>query len=133
MPLFGRKKEKPRFWKYDTKYLGGHAAFAKEAKGKLYLYPEPEYKVVFESKKVNMQIPLNLIRDSKILTEKEMRARRVLLTGLIGLAWKKKHKMLVIDFEDKLGNIQSPVFEPHKVDEVSSRLYDLRLELQSRT
>ena len=132
MPLFGRKNEH-RIWKYDAKYLGGHAAFAKDAKGKLYIYPEPEHKVVFESKKVNMEIPLSTMKGSKILTDKEIRARRVLLTGLIGLAWKKKHKMLVIDFEDELGDTQSPVFEPDKVDEVSSRLYNLRLELQSRS
>jgi len=133
MPLFGKKEEKPQFWKYDAKYLGGHAAFAKDTDGKFYLYPEPEYKVVFESKKVNMEIPLTIVKDSKILTEKEIRARRVLLTGLIGLAWKKKHKMIIIDFEDKLGNIQSPVFEIDKIDEVASRIYDLRLQLQSKS
>lgn len=130
MPLFGKKKE-PEFWKYDAKYLGGHAAFAKDTNGKLYLYPEPENKVVFESKKVNIEIPFSRIKDSKILTEKEVRARRVLMTGLIGLAWKKKHKMLVIDFEDALGGTQSPVFEPNKVEEVSSNLYNLRLRAQS--
>ena len=131
MPLFGKKKE-PKFWKYDAKYVGGHAAFAKDAKGKLFIYPEPGNKVVFESKKVNIEIPFSKIKDSKILTEKEMRARRILLTGLIGLAWKKKHKMLVIDFEDPLGGTQSPVFEPDKVDKVSSNLYNLRLKAQSK-
>lgn len=132
MPLFGKKKE-PKFWKHDAKYLGGHSAFAKDAKGKLYVYPKPEYKVVFESRKVNMEIPLDRIKDHKILTEKEIRARRVLLTGLIGLAWKKKHKMLVIDFEDQLGNIQSPVFEPDKIDKIAGGLYNLRLELHTES
>ena len=131
MPLFG-KKEEPKLWKFDTKYLGGHAGFPKETDGKLYLFSEPEDKVVFESKKVNMEIPFNLIRDSKIVTEKEIRARRVLLTGIIGLAWKKKHKMLVIDFEDTLGGTQSPVFESGKIDEISTTLYNLRLKAQSR-
>jgi hypothetical protein len=131
LPLFG-KKEEPKFWKYDAKYLGGHAAFPKETDGKLYLYPEPENKVVFESKKINMEIPFGILKDSKILTEKEIRARRVLLTGIIGLAWKKKHKMLVIDFEDKLGGTQSPVFESGKIDEISTSLYNLRLKAQSK-
>ena len=131
MRLFG-KREEPDFWKYDAKYLGGHAGFPKEAKGKLFIYPEPEHKVAFESKKVTMEIPLSAIKGSKILTEKEIRARRVLLTGLISLAWKKKHKMLVIDFEDELRDIQSPVFEPNKVEEIAQRLYNLRREMQSK-
>jgi hypothetical protein len=80
MPLFG-KKEEPKFWKYDAKYLGGHAAFANDADGKPYLYPEPDNKVVFESKKVNIEIPLSKIKVSKIATEKAIRARRILLTA----------------------------------------------------
>lgn len=122
----------PQFWKYDAKYLGGHAAFAKDTKGKFYLYPAPNYKVVFESKKVNIEIPVGLIKDSKIVTEKEIRARRVLLTGLIGLAWKKKHKMLIIDFEDGLGGVQSPVFEVDKIEDVAGKLYNMRLEFHSK-
>lgn len=129
MPLFG-KKEEPTMWKYDAKYIGGHAAYPKDTDGKLYLYAQPENKVVFESKKVNMDIPLSIITESKILTEKEIRARRVLLTGLIGLAWKKKHKMLVIDFKDQLGSTQSPVFESGKIDDISTSLYNLRLKAQ---
>lgn len=129
--MFG-KKEEPKSWKYDAKYLGGHAAFTKDSDGKLYLYADPENKVVFESKKVNLEIPFNIIKESKMLTEKEVRARRVLLTGIIGLAWKKKHKMLVIDFQDKLGDTQSPVFESGKIDELSSNLYNLRLKTQSK-
>ena len=129
MPLFGKKER--NFWKYDAKYLGGHAAFAKDTKGKFFVYTEPEKKVVFESKKVNMEIPVSIIKDSKILTEKEMRARRVLLTGLIGLAWKKKHKMLVVDFIDRLGNTQSPIFEVDKIEEVASKLYNMRLQSQA--
>jgi len=132
LALFRKKEEKPEFWKYDAKYLGGHAAYAKETDGKFYLYPDPKNKVVFESKKVNLELPIGRIKDSKIITEKEIRARRVLLTGLIGLAWKKKHKMLIIDFEDELGNIQSPVFEVDKTDEVASKLYNIRLEFQSK-
>ena len=87
---------------------------------------------MFESKKINMEIPFGMLKDSKILTEKEIRARRVLLTGIIGLAWKKKHKMLVIDFQDNLGGTQSPVFESGKIDEISTNLYNLRLKAQSK-
>ena len=131
VPLFGKKK-KPEFWKFGAKYLGGHAAFAKEAQGNLYLYPKPADKVVFESNTVNIEIPLRRINDTNFLTEKDIRARRVLLTGIIGFAGKKKHKMLVIDFKDQLGNIQSPIFEPDKIDEVASKLYTLRLETHSK-
>jgi len=132
LPLFGSKEE-PKFWKYDVKYLGGHAAFPKDTDGNLCIYAEPESKVVFESKKVNMEIPFNITKDSKILTEKEVRARRVLLLGVMGFAWKKKHKMLVIDFEDKLGGTQSPVFESGNIDQISTTLYNLRLRAQPKS
>jgi hypothetical protein len=128
-----KKVESPQAWMYNAKYLGGHAAFAKDAVGKLYLYPAPDNKVVFESRLVNMQIPLSSVTDSKVVTEKELSAGRVLLVGILAFAWKKKTRMLLIEFKDNLGSTQTPVFEPQKVDEVASKLYEMRQQLKLKT
>ncbi|WXG39854.1 MAG: hypothetical protein WED07_03355 [Candidatus Freyarchaeum deiterrae] len=123
----------PQAWTYNAKYLGGHAAFAKDAVGILYLYPGPDFKVVFESKTVNIQIPLSSVTDSKIVTEKELSAARVFLVGILAFAWKKKNRMLLVEFKDNLGSTQTPVFEPQKVDEVASKLYEMRQQLKMKS
>ena len=131
------KKQKasqgPQAWMYNAKYLGGHAAFAKEAVGKLYLYPQPDNKVVFESRLVNMQIPLSSVTDSKVVTEKELSAARVFLVGILAFAWKKKTRMLLIEYKDNLGSTQTPIFEPQKVEDAASKLYEMRQQFKMKS
>ena len=129
MPIFEKKKE-AQVRKFNAKYLGGHAAFAKDTKGKLYLYPDPYNKVVFESKTGNMEIPLDVIKDLKTMIKNKIQAKLIL--GLIGLAWKKKRKMLTIVFEDSRGNLQSPIFEVEKIEEIDSMLFNMQVEFLSK-
>lgn len=115
---------------FNAKYLRGHASFAKDAEGKLLLYPDPCNKVVFESKKGIIEIPLDVIKDLKTMIKKKMKAKLIL--GLIGLAWKKTQKMLAIVFKDGRGNLQSPIFEIEEIEEVDSRLFNMQVEFLSK-
>jgi hypothetical protein len=90
-----------------------------------------ENKVVFETygkREVRLEIPVAKIKDVRFATEKEISALRVLLLKpVLGVLWKKKHKMLRIDFEDEFGIIQHLTFEGDKdIEHAEKELYELR-------
>jgi hypothetical protein len=90
-----------------------------------------EGKVVFEPHRGSegrVEIPVAKIRDVRFATEKEVSALRVLLLKpVLGVLWKKKHKMLLMDFEDKFGIIQHLTFEGGKdIENAEKELYELR-------
>ena len=90
-----------------------------------------EGKVVFEpyrGSEGRVEIPVAKIRDVRFATEKEVRALRVLLMKpVLGKKKKKKHKMLLIDFEDEFGIMQHLTFEGGKdIEHAEKELYDLR-------
>ena len=51
---------------------------------------------------------------------------RVFLFGALGAIWKKKHKMLTIDFEDEFGMIQSAIFEGEEMEIALEEIYNIR-------
>jgi hypothetical protein len=113
---------------YDVKYLGQY-----EAKGILLLYPE---RVVFspeEDYDEKIEIPVAKIVDARFATEKDISALRVWLVGpVLGILWKKHHKMLTIDADDEFGIIQHFVFEGEGVEEIVEELYDIRKRSKMR-
>jgi hypothetical protein len=80
--------------------------------GKLFSF---ENKVVFETygeHEGRLEIPIAKVKDVRFATEKDISALRVWLVGpVLGAFWKKKHNILLIDFEDEFGIIQHLAFE----------------------
>jgi hypothetical protein len=95
----------------DARYLGGHSAFTHQTDGYLYLYSDPQNKVVFESDEFTFEIPISKIKSAKVATEKEVDAMRFLLVGIFALGWQKENKMFLIQFEDELEKMQTVVFD----------------------
>ena len=90
-----------------------------------------ENKVVFETygeHEGRLEIPVAKVKDVRFATEKDVSALRVWLLGPAGgVFWKKKHKMLLIDFEDEFGIIQHLTFEGgNDLENAEKELYDMR-------
>jgi hypothetical protein len=96
--------------------------------GKLFAVKD---KVVFETygeHEGRLDIPIEKVRDVRFATEKDISALRVWLVGpVLGAFWKKKHYILLIDFEDEFGIIQHLAFEGRSdIENAESELYDMR-------
>jgi hypothetical protein len=68
------------------------------------------------------------IKDVRFATEKDIDALRVAFFGIVtGIFWKKKHNILLIDFEDEYGIIQHLTFEgDNDIEYAENELYDIR-------
>jgi hypothetical protein len=129
------KKDDPKTWKYNVKYLGGHALFPEKTSGILSVLLEPYSRITFESLKFNMEIPVGNIADIRITNEKYVDPANAILIGVAGLLIKTSHKALMISFEDKSGSKQSPLFEfniqhlweKHWLEEATAKITSLRL------
>ena len=126
-------KDKPLIG-VKTTYLGGHSAFTKLTTGFLYLFSQPHNKVIFESDNFVLEIPINEIRETKVVTEKELSALRIFLVGLIAFGWKKEKRLYLIKFVDELGETQSVFFNySENIEYFAPKLYNLRLEEKRKT
>ena len=90
-----------------------------------------ENKVVFETygeHEGRLEIPIAQIKDVRFATEKDISALRVWLVGpVFGTLWKKKQRILLIDFEDEFGIIQHLTFEGRKdIENAEKELYEMR-------
>jgi len=88
-------------------------------------------KIVFQTygeHEGKMEIPIAKIKDVRFATEKDISALRVWLVGpVFGTLWKKKHRILLIDFEDEFGIIQHLTFEGRNdIENAEKELYDMR-------
>jgi len=88
-------------------------------------------KVIFETygeHEGKLEIPVAKIRDVRFATEKDISALRVWLVGpVFGGLWKKKHNILLVDFEDEFGIIQHLTFEGRSdIVNAEKELYDMR-------
>ena len=119
-------------WEFPSKYLGGHVSYGEESNGILLLYSDPKNKIVFESSETTFEIPFSKIKNVKIVSEKELKALRIFMVGLLAFAWKKKHKLFLISYEDELGDIQTLIFDPDWIEDLSSTLYQLRLKVKKK-
>lgn len=136
--------EKEKEYYYDIKYKGGHAGLTKETGVLLNICPDrieffklPGYigrhpDRIREYKKERedvFSIPYEKIQNVQTMTKKEITAGRIALTGLIGLAWKKKKEYMVITYEDEIGMVQNPVFDlGKKIKEVQPLIYQKVVE-----
>jgi hypothetical protein len=109
---------------FDVKSLG-----STEVEGKLCLLPE---RVVFEPNEVyfkdkRLEIAVSKIKDVRFATEKDISALRVFLLGAtLGVFFKKKQRMLTIDYEDEFEIIQHPIFEGADMEIAIRELNEIR-------
>ncbi|MGA3198617.1 MAG: SHOCT domain-containing protein [Halobacteriota archaeon] len=75
------------------------------------------------NRRVLWTMPYDKIKDIRIDTAENITATRLLLTGVFAFALKKKHRYLVIPFEDEQGMMQSPVFEGIFVNKILEAVY----------
>ena len=90
-------------------YVMGHAAYGEKAKGQIILTSQ---KLIFESKTVNFEIPLEKIESLNIQTVSEISRISTLLIGpLWSMGLPQKSKLLIIQYEDEIGMKQTPLFD----------------------
>jgi len=113
--VFGRGKEKTEF---KVEYLGGHSAFPKKKKSKLILHDD-----YFEVEKLPLQVPYDKIKEVKNATQKDITVGRMLLTGMLAFAWKKKKTLLLVTYEDRIGMDQNLIFDSKDLDKIQPGIY----------
>lgn len=129
MPFgFGKKDEgeKPET-KFDARYLGGHKMYPKATDTKVLIYKDK-----VEVEKLNLQVPYTAMTHIENADEKKISAMRVVLLGLIGALWKKKHVYTVIQYIDALNEEQSLVFDFDKdIDKAQPIIYQKMLQAKT--
>ena len=76
MRFFGRKDKIKPYGKYRAMYLGGYSAFSSNGiKGSLLIYSKPLFKIHFESKKVDFEVPFSSLKEFKLVTERMLKDR----------------------------------------------------------
>jgi hypothetical protein len=68
-------------------------------------------------------MPYDKIKDTHIDTAEKLTATRLFLTGILAFGLKKKHRYLVVSFEDEYGLEQNPVFEGREIDATQQEIY----------
>jgi hypothetical protein len=117
-------KEKPEF-KFDAKYVGGHKMFPKSVDTAILLFNDRMEIEKLNHLKVNYKSMTNI----ENADESKISAMRIVLLGIIGALWKKKHTYTVIQYKDILGELQTMVFDFDKdIDKVQPIIYQKMLE-----
>jgi hypothetical protein len=78
-----------------AKYIGGHPLYTKPRDTGVYFYNDR-----FEVVNPNLGIPYSAITRIENMDEKKISADRVLLLGVIGAVWRKKHTYTVIQYRE---------------------------------
>jgi hypothetical protein len=76
-----------------------------------------------QNRRVLWTMPYDKIKDIRVDTAENITATRLLLTGVFAFALKKKHRYLVIPFEDEHGMMQTPVFEGIFINKILEAVY----------
>jgi hypothetical protein len=115
--------EKPEI-KFDAKYLGGHKMYPKSTDTKVLIYKDR-----IHIERLNLQVKYSSMTNIENADEKKISALRVVLLGVIGALWKKKHIYSVIQYNDVLGEHQTLVFDfDHDIDKAQPAIYQKMLE-----
>jgi hypothetical protein len=128
MPFgFGKKQEeqvKPDF-RFEAKYVGGHKMYPKPADTKVLLFNDR-----LEVEKLShLKVAYKSMTNIENADESKISAMRVVLLGLIGALWKKKHTYTVIQYKDALNEQQTMIFDFDKdIDKVQPIIYQKMLD-----
>jgi len=113
--MFGRKKEK-RLAKIDAKYISGHSLYAHEKGTDVSFYQD---RMQFDN--MNITIPYIAITQLGSQEDRHITKTRVLVTGVVGLFWKKKYRYTVIEYNDGI-QIQTVILDFHKEANKAQRI-----------
>lgn len=133
MPFgFGKKddgQEKPMVT-FNAKYVGGHKAFPKSKDVKVLIYAD-RIKVT----ELNIDVLYSSVSNIENADESKISAMRVVLLGVVGALWKKKHVYTVVQYTDPLNEKQTLIFDFEKdMDKAQPLIYQKVLESrQSKT
>ena len=105
--MFGHKKEK-RIAKIDAKYISGHSLYAHEKGTDVSFYVD---RMKFDN--MDITIPYSSIARLGAQEDRHITKTRVLMTGLVGLFWKKKYRYTVIEYNDGIQD-QTVILDFHK-------------------
>jgi hypothetical protein len=102
----------------DVKYMGGHPEHPKSSDSRVYFYNDR-----IELENPELTIPFKSMVNIENADEKRISAFRVVMFGIIGALWKKKHlytiiqytdrsneRMIVIDFDDIVDIMQPFIY-----------------------
>lgn len=82
---------------YDVKYMGGHIEYPKSSYSRMYFYNE---RIELENPRI--VIPYQSITNIQNADEKTISALRVVMFGIVGALWKKKHLYTIIQYKDSV-------------------------------
>jgi hypothetical protein len=83
-------------------------------------------------KKLNLDVTYSKMKTIENADEKKISAMRVVLLGVIGALWKKKHVYTVIQYTDGLNEEQSLVFDFDKdIDKAQPIIYQKMLKART--
>jgi hypothetical protein len=120
--MFGKKKKQDEQGNpvYVAKYVGGHKMFPKSRDVEVTLLSD---KIKITG--VDFEIPYSTITNVENVDEKKIELKRIVLLGIAGALWKKKHLYTVIDYTDALEQQQSVLFDFEKnIEEVQQLIYN---------
>ena len=101
------KKEK-RLAKIDAKYISGHSLYAHEKGTDVSFY---EDRMQFDN--MDITIPYISITKLGVQEDRHITKTRVVMTGVVGLFWKKKYRYTVIEYNDGIQD-QTVILDFHK-------------------
>jgi len=113
--MFGHKKEK-RLAKIDAKYISGHSLYAHEKGTDVSFYQD---RMQFDN--MNITIPYIAITQLGSQEDRHITKTRVLVTGFVGLFWKKKYRYTVIEYNDGIQD-QTVILDFHKEANKAQRI-----------
>lgn len=94
------EKEKPLYGDWIA-YMGGHKAHPSPGNVQVFFY-DNRMELGQKQEKPVLKIPYSSIINIENMDEKKISADRVIVLGLIGALWKKKHIYTVITYKDEL-------------------------------
>jgi len=110
-------------------YVGGHILYPKLRKGVVVSVLHDKLSV----SDVNIEIPFTSITKIENGDEKKIAALRVVLLGVVGALWKKKHVYTIIQFKDELQNEQTMIFDfEDQIEIVQPLIYNKVLEVRKK-
>ena len=111
--MFGREK---RLAKIDAKYISGHSLYYHEKGTDVLFYVD---RMKFDN--MDITIPYASITKLGAQEDRHITKTRVVMTGLVGLFWKKKYRYTVIEYNDGIQD-QTVILDFHKEANKAQRL-----------
>ena len=103
--MFGREK---RLAKIDAKYISGHSLYYHEKGTDVLFYVD---RMKFDN--MDITIPYASISNLGAQEDRHITKTRVVMTGLVGLFWKKKYRYTVIEYNDGIQDL-TVILDFHK-------------------